>query len=362
MTRINEHPNERKRSYLRILFVNGALIALISIVAAFVTNFLSETSASKDDAELNYRPALYSRHAQDHFTFMMNRPDKEVLFDSYLELLDDEAYRALDSLFEDFNSRLIEDIQVEWEFVELFKQNPRSGARYLNQLEQWHEETSSAYSRLMKASYYANAGWETRGNKTIGETSYKQISQMNELHQLAIAELQSLLEVQPNLFPAYLVLISMERAQSHLVPLEDLAEQINARFPGSYHVAEVVMKSYQPRWGGSLREISSYYEDHIKPYEAINAPLIRFRGYELGERGWHAMKQRHVKRCVNLYTEAFYWGVDPHDLGIRAWCLEELNRTVQALDDIQLSLQIEEDDWGRGQESYYINRLKRHLD
>tara|TARA_R110002111_G_scaffold46196_2_gene83273 strand:- start:507 stop:1589 length:1083 start_codon:yes stop_codon:yes gene_type:complete len=360
MTRINKHPNAKKHSYIR-----AALSTLVFFaVVVGVTSVIGPSNSLQkiDDEVLNYRPALYSRHAQEQYHFFLNLPSKDIQFDRYFELLDQEDYAGLDSLFEDYNARLLKDIQVEWEFAQLFMANPRSSLRYESQLDAWYRDSGSTYAQLMKASFYVNAGWSARGSKTIGETSASQISGMNEYHRMAISELQVILELRPDLFPAYLLFLQLERSQGDLVPLKELTEQVAARFPGSYHIARIMMKSYQPRWGGSLEEISTYYRDHIKPYENENKPLIRFRGYELSERGWRALRSGQVKRCVNFYTEAMQWGIAPSDLGNRAWCLEELNRTVQALDDIQLYLQLKEDEWARGQESYLIGRLKRQFE
>jgi hypothetical protein len=126
----------------------------------------------------------------------------------------------------------------------------------------WVAKFPSSYvARVARAVYYKKVGFESRGTAYIADTSKAQIDGMNAAFEKAVADLRASETMSPKPFLTYFHLLDIGNAagaKEQLRAIYDLASRLD---PTSYAIRLKYLNTLQTRWGGSLKEMQSFYEE-----------------------------------------------------------------------------------------------------
>lgn len=123
----------------------------------------------------------------------------------------------------------------------------------------WLESApDSAYANLAYASYLADAARSARGERYVADTSREALRRMSELATRAIPYFLKALAVNPRLMPAYTGLIGIAMVDSQGDVEARAFAAAEKADPACTELANVHMRSLQPRWGGSYEQMLAY--------------------------------------------------------------------------------------------------------
>lgn len=273
------------------------------------------------------------------------------------DLLKRGQYSALHQLFDSLQSALLADHNLEISYDALVSKISANNSIRLSDLDQWVRETENAYAYMARASYYRAAAWKRRGHRFIDRTSDQQIADFRGLFALAVTDAYRALDLNPQLLPAYTVLVEADLASALPEPVEAIVSRAEQGFPWALRFRQLRLIGLEPKWGGSYEEMNHFIAIS-EPYFELNPRLSILQGYVDASRANRAYKAKKYGQCVSRYSDAIAHGVLSAWLAERADCLYHLKKYQLALEDIDLSLTIDDSSRSRNIRSKILGALQ----
>jgi tetratricopeptide (TPR) repeat protein len=171
----------------------------------------------------------------------------------YQEL--DRRYSAAQAQFE--NNELSGD-DLRAQFRDFYATDPDLGSK----LDGWVSQYPNSYvARAARGIYYKKVGFEARGSAYIRDTSQSQIDAMNTAFEKAVADLRASLNMSPKPFLSYFHLLDIGNAIGAKEEVRAIYDRANSLDPSSYAIRLKYMITLQSRWGGSLEEMQTFYNE-----------------------------------------------------------------------------------------------------
>ena len=212
---------------------------------------------------------------------------------------------------------------------------------YRDLLDEWVAETPGRFPALLARAQYLEAmGWKSRGFKWARNTSADQMKQMREYFKLAIQDFAKALQINPNLFQAYRILIAIHNAQGDEAAQLKYMASARERFGDSFLVQSTCMWAMEPRWGGSYPEMEQI-ATQAQVYFQTNPELYVLYGIIYADQGWYAREAKQYPKAIGLYTRALEYGAYAGFYKERARIyLYNLKDYGKALDDINRAIEL----------------------
>jgi hypothetical protein len=167
----------------------------------------------------------------------------------------DSRYSAIQRRFE--NGELTGD-ELRAEFREFYPTDADLAPKF----DAWVAQFPMSYvARVARGIYYKKVGFEARGTNYIKDTSQSQIDAMTAAFEKSVADLRDSLNMDPKPFLSYFHLLDIGMSVGAKENLRALFDRAIALDPSSYAVRLKYMVTLEPRWGGSMDEMQSFYAE-----------------------------------------------------------------------------------------------------
>lgn len=271
-------------------------------------------------------------------------------------LLDSGQYSQLEFILNELNENFKNDVSWEDAYQETIDGMSPANNFSLNAMHRWVNKTESAYAYLARGAYYTDAGLLARGNCYARCTTEEQFSTQRELHKKALDNLLVAKSKNSTLLPIYSLLIIAGNTQEVAISFDGILQEAISKNPGGFYYRYQYLRIKMPKWGGSYAEMNEFVEA-TSQYNSLNPRLWILGGFAPAEMAYRSMKEGFFDKCIAQYSDALQFGVNSRWLRYRAYCLSQEGLHEQALEDVNLSLELHDDDYARKLKSYLVNAI-----
>jgi len=273
-----------KKNYASILSV--AICFLFFVLVVVLDSVPTKNEVDNDFSKFNYQ---------------------DVTGLNYIKLLRKEKFSRLDevwrSLEDKFHKGEITEQQYEFEF-DKFEGIKREDLIYL---ERWISLSKRPEIPLsIRGNSYENLGWSERGNKFSKDTSEEQFMKMREYFRKAISDHSAALKLNNKMFFSYLSMLNISRASDLLYSNKVYTDALTY-FPASLLLNYRYMVAIEPKWGGSLSEMSSHAESQ-RQHAIIEPKLVSLSGYRAVYKAENYWKNKDYSNAIKWYKRALLFG------------------------------------------------------
>lgn len=241
----------------------------------------------------------------------LNNKVQEVFDVDYVDLLRNEDFFTLDKnlheLEQKFINGTINEVTYRYEYSKFNK--CRNGELAL--LEKWINISSKPeYALTVRGIIYEMLGWSARGDKWAKDTSHDQIIQMEKYFDLSISDHRQAININRKRLLSYASLINIAIALKY-GSAENIYLKALTEYPESYYLHYVYMKSTEPKWGGSYKEMKRLAHEARK--KAVDQPLlIALGGYEAAYRANTYWGNRDYDSAIKWYHYSLLYAPRNH--------------------------------------------------
>jgi tetratricopeptide (TPR) repeat protein len=255
------------------------------------------------------------------------------------ELKKDDYYQAsknLQLLHENYEAKRSEERQLWW-YLDCYMQNNDDIEETLNN---WVKQyPNDPFGFLARGVFRHNLAGKKRGYKWINETTKEQVNGFLYYTELAIQDLQKVIELRPKTQSAYWYLIELENARtgSSILVSEYFkkGEKLN---PFSYVLRRHYLMSLRPRWGGSYEKMNLFISQ-TKRFIRIEPTLNSLKGAIDEDKADLLLNEKRYSEALVYFNKSLQFGEEPNSYNGRAITNYRLGRHNEALNDINKAIQ-----------------------
>jgi tetratricopeptide (TPR) repeat protein len=275
-----------------------------------------------------------------------------------IDLFEDRQFARLNSILTQIQTEFAADPTYEWKIVQSFNLFSDPYLSYRPLFDAWVEQYPQHFAPyLARGRFFSSVGWDMRGGKYASETSDQQFESMGSYFDLALVDLKTAIQFEPNLLPAYITQINIYKAQGPQAEQERATHKAQELFPWSYQLYKKILDANLPRWGGSYRLMNAYAHQ-ANAYVDQNHQMPFLYGKVYVDQAWYAKREKHYQQAIELYTKALTYGEYIALYESRGHTFYKMNDPERALADYARALEIMPDYSGvlRKRATLYFNR------
>ena len=221
-------------------------------------------------------------HCRDHFAI------KRPTLDEIAGLVERGEMAVLDRMFDQALARHYSKDAFSDDIHDTFNYLLRdtSKTERIGQItEAWlRQAPESAYANLARGAYFNGAAWRARGTGYAADTPKENMRRKSELVDQAIPYFRKALAINPRLMPAYSGLVDMGNMDSRDALLTEVIGRAKAVDPACPELANRIMHSLTPRWGGSYEDMLAFANE-LSRHVAARPQLAIYLARPYGDRG-----------------------------------------------------------------------------
>jgi tetratricopeptide (TPR) repeat protein len=125
------------------------------------------------------------------------------------------------------------------------------------------EDPRDSVPRLIRAQYYHDKGWLTRGNNFSRDTLPAHMSSFKDYMKKAMADINAAIYLSDGRNPySFYLQLRILRGFGNTPEMTAAFEAAATKYPGYYPLFEIVLDTLQPRWGGSSEAMYAFVDRH----------------------------------------------------------------------------------------------------
>lgn len=304
---LDQPPNPPKTAFSISGFVLGFAVAgILAIVALFIWQ-RGGLSTVKDKFGADYSLAAV---VAEQTAPLAVKPHT-------VELVTDKSKKAADALRRgDYHtaSRLADEVlarsEVRGWFYQPFNRFMKTlthgnDPAFLKTVNSWiQKDPRSAMAYLIRAKYYEETGWATRGTDRASTIKDEHMTSFMDYMRMATADAEKSIEINPNVPLSYFMVLLDVSGDANSAEMDEAFRVAIARFPGYYGLYRLRLYSLTPKWGGSNSAMYAFVDQYAgHAPENLPLKLLYAQLYaNLLDAAWFECRQPKVddkKRCAD---------------------------------------------------------------
>jgi tetratricopeptide (TPR) repeat protein len=224
------------------------------------------------------------------------------------QLLENRQFTALTKAAQEVQEAFEADPSFEYKLTDFFDVFGTADSEHEGLLNEWVNHSSSSFAPyLARAQYFMFNGWAARGTKFANETDRLQFANMTIFMDKCKRDIDSALERNSKLLPAYSMLIEIANAQGDNEEENAIIARSIDLFPSSFLLFYKMLWVKMPRWGGSYSEMNNIA---MKAYEQIkvNEELYLLFGRIYAYKASDYRESNKIEEAVALCKKALQYG------------------------------------------------------
>ncbi len=249
-------------------------------------------------------------------------------------LLRHGEYDKLDGLYEKAFSDYKQDVLYESPLQKNYELFSPSGSFAPEDLDDWVNASGSAIAYTARGIYRLEQASAARGTDYLSRTPKGNLDLMQSYCDQAAADLQTALEKNPELSPAWTALIRISMMASMPFGPDEIFEKAINQDRRSFYIRQQYMVSLQPRWGGSSEAMLGFGQFCAQDVQ-LNPRLWVLQGDLYSDGAGMLSLQGDHEQAVDMYTRALLFGDKLSTLQYRAYSLQKCGRNEEAAVDLR---------------------------
>jgi predicted Zn-dependent protease len=248
------------------------------------------------------------------------------------ELLEKRDFAALERALDARRLAFEGDSKASVPLENAFRTFERLPPSAVPALDEWVKAFPSSYdARVARGGFWVSRGVEERGQELYGDTPKQKLAAMEVYFDAALAELERSLAFSEKPYLTRRYMMNMMLITGSRDELEENYREALKLAPGSVETRLAYMRSLEPRWGGSYREMEAYAAESRKALGAegtrrIEARIPAYRGFE-------SRKAKDLDKALEYFDAAVALDPDPRVLCERAGVLGAMKRYKEGFGD-----------------------------
>jgi len=301
-------PVEKESGWLKSLLITVVIIgALISGTVLLINKFGNPLDFLKNSS----RKSLYTVTRASEGLPVSRDPNDSITLDQFIglrEYFENQQFETLNSILEGYQSDFETNAGDEYRVYDAFRVFAGTLPIYEELLDSWVNYSPERYAPyLARATYYYSKAWESRGNRSAKDTSEEQFSGIRFYFGQAADDIDTALNINPNLLPAYYIQIGIFNSIGDNEKEDRSLRDALEIFPGSFLIRSRFMWAKAPRWGGTYREMESFAKE-AEQYAEYNPELTALYGFIYYDQSRRMVSRKDYKKAVELCNKALSFG------------------------------------------------------
>jgi tetratricopeptide (TPR) repeat protein len=256
----------------------------------------------EDDGEIRVSPPSFRVGQTPKSTYT----PKELM--GFRQLLEKRQFTALTKAAQEVQEAFEADPSFEYKISDFFDVFGTADTEQEELLNEWVNHSSFSFAPyLARAQYFMFNGWAARGTKYANETDQLQFANMAIFMDRCRRDIDSALERNSNLLPAYSMLLEIANAQGDNDGKDVIIAKSIDLFPSSFLLFNKMLWAKMPRWGGGYSEMNNIA---MKAYEQIkvNEELYLLFGRIYAYKASDYRESNKIEDAVALCNKALQYG------------------------------------------------------
>jgi len=250
------------------------------------------------------------------------------------EYLKSGRYQSLDNELFELQAKMIAEPKYETVY---FNSIDRVSSATEQQVNAYVAEVGSALSYALRGSWYLGKGAEARGTCFAHCVTKEQFETQRLMTLKGLPDLRKSIELDEQTMAVYNELIYASAVNGISVDRWSVFRQGIEQFPASYALRASVMNYLRPRWGGSQASMESFYRDQ-QDAVVLNPRIYRLKGAVFGDIADTAKRQKQWEVAASFYTKALEYGLSADWAYYKAYSLDQIVRTHEAVDVTSIAI------------------------
>lgn len=204
----------------------------------------------------------------------------------------------------------------------------------LHFFDDWVEQGAHPVAYAARGSFLVGIAWQHRGGRFSSDTSAEAFVQMDHYLGLAKRAFDRALMLDPGLLPVHIQMISFGRWTSDRNLQEAYYSSGLKLAANSYLVRREYMAGFQPKWGGSVEQMSLYAEQ-VHGVVDINPRIWKLIGEPYAYTAGRLRREKDYETSFNFYGKALAYSQHPAWLSRRSLVAYQMRRYDSAIADIR---------------------------
>jgi Zn-dependent protease with chaperone function len=289
-------------------------------------------------------PAVDPAEARERAAALDAPPDRPKLNPTdpvqgrVMALLELRDYGELELIFTDYQKDFEKDggSGGELENAYAVMRDVRRGSEAF--LDEWVRTRRSSYAALVaRANFYYWQAWDVRGSGTMQDVPPEQAREMRAYLARAKADLERSVKLAGKPYMSHLLLMSVARTSGDRAAEKTHYLEAIKLAPDSASARLLHMRSLEPRWGGSYKEMEAFLAETRQ--QVKNADTIARVAAQIPEyRAMESARDKNYEQAMRYYDEAIALHPGANARCERAYALDRLGRGDEALKEVRLGL------------------------
>jgi len=130
-------------------------------------------------------------------------------------------------------------------------------------LDEWiAAQKDDAIPLLLRAEYFYTTGWSVRGHNFADRTSPRRRVSFQDYMQKAYADIDAAIALDGNNPYAFYMRLQIMRGYGISPEMQEMFKESIVRYPDYVPLYEVLLSALEPRWGGSVKEMYAFVDQH----------------------------------------------------------------------------------------------------
>ena len=292
----------------------GSLVITVVIIGALIagTIIAIQTFGNPLDYLRNLRRnGLYEVTQASQNLPVSRDPNETITLDQIAwlrEYFENQQFGMLNSTLEDYQRGFEMDSGDEYKIYDAFRVFAGTLPIHEELLDSWVNYSPERYAPyLARATFYYDKAWQSRGNRYAKDTSEEQFSEMQSYFSKAADDIDTALNINPNLLAAYFIRIGIFNTTGDNEGEDRSLREALELFPASFLIRARFMWARSPRWGGSYREMEAFAKE-AEQYADSNPELTALYGFIYYDQSRKMVSGKEYKKAVEFCTKALDYG------------------------------------------------------
>jgi tetratricopeptide (TPR) repeat protein len=135
------------------------------------------------------------------------------------------------------------------------------GAQFGRHLDEWVAQDKDApIPLLLRAQYYYDEGWSTRGDNFSSDTQTNRLTVFTEYMAKALADVDAAIRLDASNPYAFHLKLRIVQSYGNLPATRAAFASAQTRFPAYYPLYDVMLMALQPKWGGTIAAMYAFVD------------------------------------------------------------------------------------------------------
>jgi len=253
---------------------------------------------------------------------------------------EEKQFELLIATANDLQAAFEQDLAYEYQIYDFYRLFETGQPEYEGLLDDWIAYAPNHFAPyLARAHFYYRKAWTARGSKYATETGPEKIDVMHQFFHKAAQDIDAAIAINPRLLTGYMLRIGIHMGKGEDRQKDAAFQEAQIMFPSSSFLYFMMIKSKQPRWGGSYAEMELLASQALASVEKNPELYMLFGQIYLDQANLYRDEKRY-NEAITLYSKAGSFGEHYTFFEERARTYRDMKDYDHAIEDVNHAISL----------------------